>query len=52
MSSESTDGKVRVDMPGHLLEKFDGGSALVDVDGKEILVPEKEWRYVGPDSNQ
>jgi hypothetical protein len=35
--------RVEVTMPAFLLEEFDDGSALVDADGKEILVAEDEW---------
>lgn len=36
--------RVTVEIPAYLLERYPDGSALVDADGKEILVAEDEWR--------
>jgi hypothetical protein len=44
-SDTTTDEKVRLDMPAWLVEEFSDGSALVDADGKEILVGKGEWEY-------
>jgi hypothetical protein len=35
--------RITVTMPAYLVETFHDGSALVDADGKEILVAEDEW---------
>lgn len=44
MSDYDKGDRVMVKMPAYLIEMYDDGSALVDADGKEILVAEDEWQ--------